>query len=217
MSACMNIRHMDAIDSFPVSKLVSQAEKYRSFDRRASVDTPYSSAKLLPPVTIGLAVYNGAELIERALDSLLAQTQSNFHLLISDNASTDRTQEICVAYARRDSRISYHRQARNIPAIHNFYWLLRNARSEYFMWAAHDDVWDPAFVEQNLNELIVDRKAVAAISEVDFINRESQRVDFVDPGTSPLTNSPRKNLAEYQADPAGNSRFYSLFRREVLA
>ena len=60
-------------------------------------------------VSIGLPVYNGDRYLEEALDSLLAQTYTDFELVISDNASTDRTEEICRSFAERDSRIRYTR------------------------------------------------------------------------------------------------------------
>jgi glycosyltransferase involved in cell wall biosynthesis len=63
----------------------------------------------LPRVRIGLPAYNGERHLPAALDSLLAQTYGDFELIISDNASTDRTEEICREYAARDSRIRYHR------------------------------------------------------------------------------------------------------------
>jgi glycosyltransferase involved in cell wall biosynthesis len=48
-----------------------------------------------PLVTIGLPVYNGENYISQAIDSILAQTYENFELIISDNASTDKTESIC--------------------------------------------------------------------------------------------------------------------------
>ena len=69
-----------------------------------------------PRVSIGIPVYNGENYLAEALDSLLRQSFGDFELLISDNASTDRTQEICRAYAARDARIRYVRQDRNIGA-----------------------------------------------------------------------------------------------------
>jgi len=66
-------------------------------------------------VTIGLPVYNGENFLEQALEGLLSQTFTDFELIISDNASTDRTQEICQAYAL-DTRIRYVRQPTNIGA-----------------------------------------------------------------------------------------------------
>lgn len=94
-----------------------------------------------PAVTIGLPVYNGAEHIAEALDSLLAQSFTDFEILVSDNASSDATAEIVDAYASRDARVSLHRQPENIGAAGNYEWVLRQARGRYFMWAAHDDGW----------------------------------------------------------------------------
>jgi hypothetical protein len=62
-------------------------------------------------ITIGLPVYNSARYLAAAIDSILAQSYGDFDLLISDNASTDRTEEICRDYAKRDPRIRYIRQS----------------------------------------------------------------------------------------------------------
>lgn len=106
-----------------------------------NVPTPSETAKV-PQVTIGMPVYNGAKFIREALDSLLAQTFSNFELIISDNASTDATQAICEEYVCRDLRIRYVRQSENRGAAANFQFVLDEAVGEYFMWAAADDQWD---------------------------------------------------------------------------
>src|SRR5450759_757223 len=91
-----------------------------------------------PTVSIGMPVYNGEKYISEALDALLAQTFTNFELLISDNASTDGTTAICRHYADRDSRIHYVRQSENRGGVANFKFVLDEARGEYFMWAACD-------------------------------------------------------------------------------
>ena len=96
-----------------------------------------------PYVTIGMPVYNGEKYIRQALDSLLAQEYEYFELLISDNASTDATQHICEEYAKRDQRIEYVRQKENIGAHNNFRFVFENARCEFFLWAAHDDLREP--------------------------------------------------------------------------
>jgi glycosyltransferase involved in cell wall biosynthesis len=98
------------------------------------------------PVTIGLPVYNGAAYIDATLRSLLAQTHANLRVLVSDNASTDGTIDILRKYAERDSRIELHEQPRNIGASANFAFVLKSARTEWFMFAAHDDKWSPNFV-----------------------------------------------------------------------
>lgn len=99
-----------------------------------------------PTVSIGMPVYNGEKFIEEALDSLLAQTFTDFELIISDNASIDATESICRNYAEQDSRIRYIRQHDNIGALSNFQFVLDEASAEYFMWAASDDIWDKDWV-----------------------------------------------------------------------
>ena len=71
-----------------------------------------SSANASPRLSIGLPVYNGERFLAQALECLLAQTFRDFELVISDNASTDRTSEICYAYVQRDPRVRYVRNPR---------------------------------------------------------------------------------------------------------
>src|SRR5262249_18791456 len=86
----------------------------------------------VPRVSIGLPVYNGAEFLEEAIESLLGQTFKDFELLISDNDSTDGTEEICRRYAARDPRIHYWRNTRNIGGMRNANLTLQLSRGEYF-------------------------------------------------------------------------------------
>ena len=97
-------------------------------------------------VSIGMPVFNGEPYLAQALDSLLAQSFADFELIISDNASTDRTQEICESRRQRDPRIRYFRQPVNQGPASNFNFVLRQATGKYFMWAAHDDVWDREWI-----------------------------------------------------------------------
>jgi glycosyltransferase involved in cell wall biosynthesis len=107
-----------------------------------------SSVDEVPTVTIGLPVYNGERYLRLSLDSLLSQSFTDFELLISDNASTDGTAEICREYAERDPRIRYTRQASNIGAGPNHNILPTMARTPYFKWASHDDVYDPELLRK---------------------------------------------------------------------
>ena len=101
----------------------------------------------VPQVSIGMPVYNGAKFIREALNSLLAQTFTDFELIISDNASTDGTEGICQEYVAKDKRVRYVRQPQNIGAAANFFFVLDEAQAEYFMWAAADDLWDKNWLE----------------------------------------------------------------------
>ena len=107
-----------------------------------------------PQVSIGMPVYNGETFIREALDSLLAQTFTNFELIISDNGSSDATEAICKEYAAKDVRIRYVRHGKNRGASANFWFVLNEAVGEYFMWAAADDRWDHEWISKLLPMVI---------------------------------------------------------------
>lgn len=103
-----------------------------------------------PTVTIGMPVYNGEKIVAAAIESALEQSFGDFVLLISDNASTDATQAICEDFARRDPRISYYRQRENLGPIGNFNYLKQACRSDFFVWLACDDRWNPDFLKKTV-------------------------------------------------------------------
>lgn len=118
-----------------------------------------------PLVSIGFPVRNGERYLRRALDSLLAQDYHHLEIIISDNASTDATAEICLDYASKDSRIRYCRNPTNLGAVKNFNRVFELASGEYFMWAAHHDLWHRAFVSACLDVLINDPLVVLCYTD----------------------------------------------------
>ena len=98
-------------------------------------------------VTIGLPVCNGANYVAQAIEAILSQTFGDLELVISDNASGDATEEICREFARKDRRIRYLRQTRNVGAAANHNLLFAHGDGPYFKWASHDDVLHPRFLE----------------------------------------------------------------------
>jgi glycosyltransferase involved in cell wall biosynthesis len=94
----------------------------------------------VPKVTVGLPVYNGENFLRDAIASILSQTFGDLELVISDNASTDRTEQICREYEAADPRVRYIRQQRNRGAAPNYDFVFLKARGEFFKWAAHDDI-----------------------------------------------------------------------------
>lgn len=165
-------------------------------------------------LTIGMPVHNGASTIATALDALLAQTVGDFTIIISDNASTDATEEICRRYAALDGRIRYVRHDADRGAAMNFRFVLFEADTPYFMWAAADDRWAPGFVEENLRELAEHPEAVASQSRVLFT--KAGRPSHLSAGTFALTGAMKENIARYLRNPADNSRYYGVFRTDVL-
>jgi glycosyltransferase involved in cell wall biosynthesis len=99
-------------------------------------------------VSIGMPVYNGEQFIAEAIDSILAQSFRDFELLISDNASTDATQQICERYAEREPRIHYSRLPENLGAARNYNRVFEMSSGTYFKWAAHDDILHPDFIKR---------------------------------------------------------------------
>lgn len=98
-------------------------------------------------VCIGMPVYNGEKFLRTRLNSILNQSFSDFELIISDNASTDDTPKICEEYTKTDKRIRYIRQQKNMGVIWNFNFVLQQAKNDYFVWAAVDDIWSQEFLE----------------------------------------------------------------------
>ncbi|MEQ8479303.1 MAG: glycosyltransferase family 2 protein [Hoeflea sp.] len=105
---------------------------------------------LTPVISIGVPVYNGEQHLGDSLDALINQTFSDFEIIISDNCSTDSTESICREYERRDPRIRYIRQTENKGALANFAFVLGEAKARFFMWAAHDDVFEKDWISSLL-------------------------------------------------------------------
>lgn len=130
----------------------------------------------IPKLSIGLPVYNGADYLEDSLDSILAQTFQHFELLISDNASTDRTEEICMAYAGRDSRIRYCRRKENLGASTNFNYVFALSSGKYFKWIAHDDLHEEDFLSRCVQILDQDPSIILAYSRAITVDAQKRLV-----------------------------------------
>ena len=94
-----------------------------------------------PRLTIGLPVYNGEKYVAESLEALLGQSFTDFELIISDNASTDSTGDICRRYEKQDSRVRYFRQPRTSASPPNVNFVIGQARGELYKEASHDDLY----------------------------------------------------------------------------
>jgi glycosyltransferase involved in cell wall biosynthesis len=127
-------------------------------------------------VSIGLPVYNGDNFVEQAIESVLAQTFTDFELIISDNASTDKTEDICRTCAARDRRIRYTRNAENIGLVRNYNSVFALASGEYFKWADHDDLCEPDFLMRCVQALDEDPSVVLAYARALTIDATGRRI-----------------------------------------
>lgn len=127
-------------------------------------------------------MYNGTNYLAEAVDSILEQSYDDFELIILDNASTDRTAQICQDYAALDGRIHYHRNPTNIGAGPNFDKAFRlSSGGEYFKWMAHDDVLSPTFLDKCVSALDEDPDAILCQSLVALIDSKGNMRDVYDP------------------------------------
>jgi glycosyltransferase involved in cell wall biosynthesis len=129
-----------------------------------------------PRVSIGLPVHNGAAFLAETLEHLLAQRFTDLELVISDNGSSDDTERICRAYAERDARVRYFREAVNRGATWNHNRVIGLARGEYFKLAAHDDLCRPDFVGRCVEVLEREPDAVLCYPRVAIIDAAGRRI-----------------------------------------
>jgi len=111
-----------------------------------------------PNVVLAAPLYENAEYLESALDSLLAQTHRDFALVLVDDRSSDATAEIARRYAAEDSRVTYERNPQRLGLAGNWRRAFALARerhpgAEYFAWASDHDLWDPRWLATLVAEL----------------------------------------------------------------
>jgi glycosyltransferase involved in cell wall biosynthesis len=117
------------------------------------VDAPFfisgtASMNKNPRVSIGLPVYNAVNYLDECISALLAQSFTDFQIIISDNASTDGTEKLCHEWCRRDERIRYVRQPVNRGSIWNHNQVFLLSQGEYFKWMGHDDLYASDWLEK---------------------------------------------------------------------
>jgi glycosyltransferase involved in cell wall biosynthesis len=132
--------------------------------------------KINAKVSIGMSVFNGEKRIRKAIESLLSQTHGDFELIISDNASTDSTPLICKEMAKKDPRIRYIRQSKKDISFNYFIFLIKEAKNEYYFWAASDDVWKSDFLEKNLRVLESNKKLVGSVGLTRIFDESTEAV-----------------------------------------
>jgi glycosyltransferase involved in cell wall biosynthesis len=141
----------------------------------------------MPLVSVGVPVYNGEKYLAATLDSLLAQRMKEFEIVISDNASTDATSEICRSFQTKDARIHYHRNDQNVGAAINHNRAFELSSAPLFHCGACDDLYEPQFLERCIEALDQDPGAVLSYPRVKMIGdhgepllRDRERGCYID-------------------------------------
>jgi glycosyltransferase involved in cell wall biosynthesis len=150
----------------------------------------------MPLVSVGLPVYNGVSRIEAVARSVLAQDHADLELVISDNASTDGTEELCRSLAAEDSRVVYHRNPLNVGLLNNFVGALRLARGEFFRWVGDDDWLAPNCVSRGLDAFADDPRLILVTSQVDYTGPDGVTATMPYTGTAFRSPDPVVRLTE---------------------
>lgn len=103
-----------------------------------------------PPVSICVPTYNRADLLWKTLQTISQQDYSPLEILISDNGSTDETEQLCREYVRRDPRIRYFRHSDNIGLHPNYNFCFDRAEGEILCFFHDDDLYEPQIVSRGV-------------------------------------------------------------------
>jgi glycosyltransferase involved in cell wall biosynthesis len=169
----------------------------------------------VPAVSICLPVYNGENYVAVAIESMLAQTFADFELIITDNASTDRTEEICRRFADADPRVRYHRNDRNVGGARNQAIAVQLSRGRYVRLSAHDDKMAPTHLEECLAVLDKQPDAVIAFTRTVVINEVGAEVTRYR-ATRGTADTPSRRFRELIFRDHNCDAIYGVMRGDIL-
>lgn len=121
-----------------------------------------------------MPLYNGEKYLREALDCLRKQEFTDYEVIISDNASTDSTADICRSFAEENHKVRFYPQPKNIGAVPNFNFVLDKAVGTYFIWFSHDDGWAPDYLRKCVAVLDSRPEVVLCFSDVDFMDADGR-------------------------------------------
>lgn len=169
-----------------------------------------------PKVSIAVPVYNGDNYLEYALETALAQTFGDFEIVISDNASTDGTEEICRRFVERDPRVRYFRSEVNRGVYWNFRRGLELSSGEYFMWLAHDDGLTPEFLERCVGALDTEPDAVLAYTKAIDIDEHGNQLELKEQILNAESSRPRERFRQMSRLEHNCESIFGLMRVSAL-
>jgi glycosyltransferase involved in cell wall biosynthesis len=170
-------------------------------------------------VSLAIPVFNGEKYLEDAIRSILAQDYQDFELIISDNDSTDGTEQICRDYAAGDTRIKYFRNERNLGAAPNYNRCFALASGDYFKWCAADDSISPNYVGACVRALDAHPEAVLAFGTTQHIDVEGRPIVQMGKAMPPILDAtPARRFYRAVSDGGWtvDQETFGLFRSETL-
>jgi glycosyltransferase involved in cell wall biosynthesis len=174
-----------------------------------------TSPEAVPRLTLGLPVYNGERFLAASMDALLAQTFTDFELIISDNGSTDQTGAIARRYESSDPRVRYIHHHRNLGAAFNHNFVIEQARGEFFKWVSDDDLYAPDLLRQCIDALDSRPAIVLAHAWTAFIDDAGRITNALDyPLTTDVSDAAERFRSLLYTQ--GGDDIYGVIRMSVL-
>ena len=171
----------------------------------------------MPKVSIAVPVYNCEKFVAQSVESLLAQTYGDFELVISDNASTDNSEEVCRRYEKLDKRVRYVRRTENIGGPGNFRHVFSLCSGQYHKWSTADDYWHPNFLQEAVDVLDKQPDVVLCYPMTQLIDAQGTKIEDYADNLMLMQDSPTERFRElYRLIGLCNAHL-GLLRRDAMS
>jgi glycosyltransferase involved in cell wall biosynthesis len=166
-----------------------------------------------PLVSIGIPTYNSNGKLLKALLSVWQQDYPNIEIIVSDNCSTDNTEQICAGLQDNFVPLKYFRQPKNIGVVPNFDFVLRNAGGEFFMWLSDDDTLEPGILVKYV-DFLTDHPEYSLVSgQISYWMGD--QCSFIEKGFTMERNSGAMRVIQFYTKVIHGAIFYGLMRTPV--
>jgi glycosyltransferase involved in cell wall biosynthesis len=169
-----------------------------------------------PRISIGMPAYNAETHIACAIQSLMEQTFTDFELIVSDNASSDGTQNIVETLAAADDRIHYVRQQENIGANRNYTFVAKAARGDYFKWASSNDWCARTFLKKCFDRIESEQDAVVVVPRTRLFEHELSAANDYGNDVAFVDDSPAQRVIDLTTTLRLNNAMNGLIRAATL-
>ncbi|MDN7043520.1 glycosyltransferase family 2 protein [Lactiplantibacillus plantarum] len=149
-------------------------------------------------ITILMSTYNGEKYLTEQIDSILAQTYSNWELVIRDDGSSDGTVQIVDDYVEQEERVRWFDEnedsSENLGPMKSFFLMLETVESPYYMFCDQDDVWLPQKIEITYQEMLeIEVQTAPCLVHTNLIITDSE-LHALEKGTREAKDSMRSLL-----------------------
>jgi glycosyltransferase involved in cell wall biosynthesis len=166
-----------------------------------------------PLVSIGIPTYNGAKRIIATIKSIVNQGYPNLEIIISDNCSSDNTEEVCVELSKTNPSIKYFRQKENIGIIGNYKYVLSKASGELYMWVADDDSLEPGILKKYVDFLTSHNDYLLVSGQIRYWT--GNKAEFVEKDLSMEQSSCYRRVIGYYNKVVQGAMYYGLMSRQM--